>query len=45
MCFGEIEYPWDDRIAMKAALAEILGKPGPQIPYLPTQESDSDEED
>lgn len=37
MCFGEIEYPWDDRIAMRAALAELLGLPGPQMPYLPTQ--------
>jgi UDP-N-acetylmuramoyl-L-alanyl-D-glutamate--2,6-diaminopimelate ligase len=37
MCFGEIEYPWDDRTAMRAALAEYLGVPGPQMPYLPTQ--------
>jgi UDP-N-acetylmuramoyl-L-alanyl-D-glutamate--2,6-diaminopimelate ligase len=36
MCFGEIEYLWDDRIAMKAALAELLGKPGPEMPKLPT---------
>ncbi len=38
MCFGEIEYPWDDRIAMRAALSEHLGIPGPQMPYLPTQD-------
>jgi UDP-N-acetylmuramoyl-L-alanyl-D-glutamate--2,6-diaminopimelate ligase len=38
MCFGEIEYPWDDRIAMRAALSEYLGVAGPQMPYLPTQE-------
>ncbi len=38
MCFGEIEYPWDDRIAMRAALAEYLGIPGPKMPYLPTQD-------
>lgn len=38
MCFGEVEYPWDDRIAMKAAICEQLGIPGPQMPYLPTQE-------
>lgn len=38
MCFGTTEYPWDDRIAMKAALAERLGVKGPKIPYLPTQE-------
>jgi UDP-N-acetylmuramoyl-L-alanyl-D-glutamate--2,6-diaminopimelate ligase len=35
MCFGETEYPWDDRIAMRAALAEYLGLPGPAMPYLP----------
>ncbi len=38
MCFGAIEYPWDDRIVMKAALAERLGVEGPKIPYLPTRE-------
>jgi UDP-N-acetylmuramoyl-L-alanyl-D-glutamate--2,6-diaminopimelate ligase len=38
MCFGETEYPWDDRVAMRAALAERLGVPGPAMPYLPTQE-------
>jgi UDP-N-acetylmuramoyl-L-alanyl-D-glutamate--2,6-diaminopimelate ligase len=38
MCFGTTEYPWDDRTAMKAALAESLGVEGPTIPYLPTQE-------
>jgi UDP-N-acetylmuramoyl-L-alanyl-D-glutamate--2,6-diaminopimelate ligase len=38
MCFGEIEYPWDDRTAMRAALSEYLGVPGPQMPYLPTQD-------
>ena len=37
MCFGDIEYAWDDRIAMRAALSELLGIPGPQMPYLPTQ--------
>jgi len=37
MCFGEIEYPWDDRIAIRAALSEQLGLPGPQMLYLPTQ--------
>lgn len=37
MCFGEIEYAWDDRVAMRAALAEHLGIPGPKMPYLPTQ--------
>lgn len=36
MCFGETEYLWDDRTAMRAALAEHLGVPGPAMPYLPT---------
>jgi UDP-N-acetylmuramoyl-L-alanyl-D-glutamate--2,6-diaminopimelate ligase len=35
MCFGEVEYPWDDRIAMRAALAESLGVKGPEMPFLP----------
>jgi UDP-N-acetylmuramoyl-L-alanyl-D-glutamate--2,6-diaminopimelate ligase len=38
MCFGKIEYPWDDGIALQAALAELLNVPGPKMPYLPTQE-------
>lgn len=41
MCFGEIEYPWDDRTAMKAALTELLGIEGQTMPYLPTQEKKS----
>ena len=36
MCFGEVEYPWDDRIALRAALAERLGVEGPSMPRLPT---------
>ena len=36
MCFGTVEYPWDDRIAMKAAVARKLGCPGPEMPVLPT---------
>ncbi len=36
MCFGDREYPWDDRQAMRAVLAETLGKPGPDLPKLPT---------
>jgi UDP-N-acetylmuramoyl-L-alanyl-D-glutamate--2,6-diaminopimelate ligase len=39
MCFGDVEYPWDDRVALRAALAELLGVPGPAMPYLPTQNS------
>jgi len=37
MCFGNIEFPWDDRVAMRASLAECLGVKGPQMPFLPTQ--------
>jgi UDP-N-acetylmuramoyl-L-alanyl-D-glutamate--2,6-diaminopimelate ligase len=37
MCFDEIEYAWDDRIAMRSALSEQMGIPGPKMPYLPTQ--------
>ncbi|MEJ2552005.1 MAG: UDP-N-acetylmuramoyl-L-alanyl-D-glutamate--2,6-diaminopimelate ligase [Anaerolineales bacterium] len=40
MCFGAIEYPWDDRTAMQVALAELLGiEGGPAMPYLPTSEA------
>ena len=38
MCFGNVEYAWDDRIALQAALAERLGVTGPGMPYLPTQD-------
>jgi len=38
MCFGQTEYPWDDRTAMRAALSEYLGISGPAMPYLPTQD-------
>jgi len=40
MCFGNTEYPWDDRLAMRAALAERLGAPGPAMPFLPTNTSE-----
>jgi UDP-N-acetylmuramoyl-L-alanyl-D-glutamate--2,6-diaminopimelate ligase len=36
MCFGTVEYNWDDRVALRAALAEHLGQPGPPMPRLPT---------
>lgn len=39
MCFGQVEHPWDDRVAMRAALAEYLGLDGPSMPYLPTQDT------
>jgi UDP-N-acetylmuramoyl-L-alanyl-D-glutamate--2,6-diaminopimelate ligase len=37
MCFGETEYPWDERTAMRSALARLLDKNGPEAPYLPTK--------
>lgn len=38
MCFGQTEYPWDDRTAMRAALSDELGLTGgPAMPYLPTR--------
>ncbi len=37
MCFGTVEYAWDDRTALRAALAEHLGVPGPAMPNLPTR--------
>jgi UDP-N-acetylmuramoyl-L-alanyl-D-glutamate--2,6-diaminopimelate ligase len=39
MCFGETEHPWDDRVAMRAALAERIGGAGPAMPWLPTSKS------
>ena len=36
MCFGETEYAWDDNTALRAALSEFMGIPGPEMPYLPT---------
>ena len=36
MCFGEVEYSWEDRTAMKAALAERLGISGERVPELPS---------
>lgn len=36
MCFGSVEYPWDDRTAMRAALAKVLQVYGPEMPKLPT---------
>jgi UDP-N-acetylmuramoyl-L-alanyl-D-glutamate--2,6-diaminopimelate ligase len=37
MCFGTTEYAWDDRTAMRAALAELSGLDEPKMPFLPTQ--------
>lgn len=41
MCFGETEYPWDDRQALRAALAERLGVDGPEMPTLPTSRDEA----
>ncbi len=41
MCFGEVEHPWDDRVALRAALAELLGVEGPPMPSLPTSPKSS----
>lgn len=35
MCFGDVEYLWDDRTALRAALSERLNIPGPEMPFLP----------
>jgi UDP-N-acetylmuramoyl-L-alanyl-D-glutamate--2,6-diaminopimelate ligase len=43
MCFGKTEYLWDDRIAMRAALAEFLGIDGEKMPYLPSQDKHEEE--
>lgn len=39
MCFGRREHLWDDRTALRAALAEYLRIEGPKMPYLPTQDT------
>lgn len=39
MCFGRVEYPWDDRTALRAALAEHLQIEGPPMPFLPVENS------
>ena len=43
MCFGATEYLWDDRTAMRAALAEYLRVDGPAMPYLPTSDKREEE--
>lgn len=37
MCFDTTEYPWDDRVALRSAIAELLGiKTEDRMPRLPT---------
>jgi UDP-N-acetylmuramoyl-L-alanyl-D-glutamate--2,6-diaminopimelate ligase len=43
MCFGKTEYLWDDRTAMRAALAEFMGIAGEKMPYLPSQDKTEEE--
>ena len=43
MCFGAREHLWDDRTAVRTALSELLGKDGPNMPYLPTQDTKEEE--
>ncbi|MBI3161736.1 MAG: UDP-N-acetylmuramoyl-L-alanyl-D-glutamate--2,6-diaminopimelate ligase [Chloroflexi bacterium] len=43
MCFGRTEYLWDDRTAMRAALADFLGIAGEKMPYLPTRDKTEEE--
>jgi UDP-N-acetylmuramoyl-L-alanyl-D-glutamate--2,6-diaminopimelate ligase len=43
MCFGKREHLWDDRTAMRAALSDFLDVDGPEMPYLPTQDTEENE--
>ena len=43
LCFGAKEFLWDDRVAVRAALSELLGVEGPAMPYLPTQDLEEKE--
>lgn len=43
LCFGAKEFLWDDRVAVRAALSELLGMDGPPMPYLPTQDKTEEE--
>jgi UDP-N-acetylmuramoyl-L-alanyl-D-glutamate--2,6-diaminopimelate ligase len=43
LCFGAREFDWDDRIAVRAALSELLQVEGPPMPYLPTQDTEEKE--
>jgi UDP-N-acetylmuramoyl-L-alanyl-D-glutamate--2,6-diaminopimelate ligase len=39
MAFGDTEYAWDDRTALRAALVERFGGDGPAMPALPRTET------
>ena len=43
LCFGAKEFLWDDRVAVRAALSELMGVDGPMMPYLPTQDMEENE--
>jgi UDP-N-acetylmuramoyl-L-alanyl-D-glutamate--2,6-diaminopimelate ligase len=43
LCYGAREFLWDDRTAVRAALSELLGQEGPEMPYLPTQDTEEKE--
>jgi len=43
MCFGVIEYLWDDRVAMRAALSKYLKVDELTMPYLPTSDRSEEE--
>lgn len=43
LCFGAKEFLWDDRVAVRAGLSELLGVDGPRMPYLPTQDLEENE--
>ena len=42
MCFGAVEYPWDDRVTMRAAVAERMGTAMSTPLVLPTSAMFSD---
>ena len=42
MCFGAVEYPWDDRVAMRAAVSERMGRKVSAPLVLPTSALFSD---
>ena len=43
LCYGAREFLWDDRTAVRAALSNFLHIEGPDMPYLPTQDTEEKE--